>query len=396
MRPAASNIMSPAMRAALAGLLAMATVMGVGRFVYTPILPLMIGEGALNAGDAGLVAGANYLGYLLGAIVASASVLAGRRRLWFSCGLAASLLTTAAMSLGPGFAAMAATRFLSGVASAFAMIFVTSIVMSQLAQARRPGLIALHFGGVGLGIAGSAALVTLLASAHFHWQAIWLGSALASAAAAALAWTLLPPVPEEPGKPAVPGAQARPPSVRPLATLIVSYGLFGFGYVVTATFINTMAKANPILAPIEPWVWMVVGLSGVPSVWAWNRLSSVSRPAIAYASACIAEALGVALSVLVIHPAALLLSAVLLGATFMAVTSIGLALARQMSPSNPARPIALMTAAFGFGQMLGPVIAGFLFERSGSFYLASLLAALALTLSACLAMLADRFARIAA
>ncbi len=384
------------MRTALAGLLAMATAMGVGRFVYTPILPLMIGEGALDAGDAGLVAGANYLGYLLGAIIASAGVFVARRRFWFSCGIAASLATTAAMSLGPGFAAMAATRFLSGVASAFAMIFITSIVMSQLARARRPGLIALHFGGVGLGIAGSAALVTLLSSAHFHWQAIWFWSAVASTVAAALALALLPPVAPAPVQPAASGGSALPASVRPLATLIVSYGLFGFGYVVTATFINAMAKADPTLAPVEPWVWMVVGLSGVPSVWAWNKVSAWSRPAIGYAAACVAEAAGVALSVLVIHPSALLFSAVLLGATFMAVTSIGLAQARQMSPANPARPIALMTAAFGFGQMLGPVVAGFLFERSGSLYLASMLAALALALSACLAMLADRFARIAA
>lgn len=396
MRPAPSIPLSPAMRAALAGLLAMAAAMGIGRFVYTPILPLMIGEQALDAGDAGLVAGANYLGYLLGAIVASAGVFVGRRRFWFSCGLAASLATTAAMGLGPGFAAMAATRFLSGVASAFAMIFVTSIVMSQLAQARRPGLIALHFGGVGFGIAGSAALVTLLSSADFHWQAIWLWSAGAGAIAAALAWIALPAVPPAPVQPAIYRRSGLPASVRPLATLIVSYGLFGFGYVVTATFINAMARADPALAPVEPWVWMVVGLSGAPSVWAWNRVSAWSRPAIAYAAACLAEAVGVALSVLVIHPAALLLSALLLGATFMAVTSIGLAQARQMSPANPARPIALMTAAFGFGQMLGPIVAGFLFQRTGNLYLASMLAALALALSACLALLADRFARVAA
>lgn len=377
----------PAMRAALAGLLAMATAMGIGRFVYTPILPLMIGEGALNASQAGLVAGFNYFGYLLGALVAALGFFAPRRRAWFLAALAASAATTLAMAWSGTLAAMIVVRFLSGIASAFSMIFVTAIVLARLGEEGRPGLIALHFGGVGFGIAGSAMLVSALAAAGVDWPEAWLASGVAASLAFVLVYLLLPPTESE----------ARPPrrrarnggaSALPLALFVVGYGFFGFGYVVTATFINAMAKAEPALAAIEPFVWIIVGLSVLPSVWLWNRAAGRFGFAGAYSVACLAEAAGVGLSVTVVSPVALVVSAVLLGGTFVAVTALGLARARDMAPAHAAGVIALMTASFGLGQMTGPVVAGWLFERMGDLVLASWLAAAALVVAAVLAPLA--------
>ncbi len=379
-------VVSPALRAALAGLLVMAAAMGVGRFVYTPILPMMIEGEALDRAQAGVVAGANFLGYLVGALAASASYFQSRQRFWCFAGLAASISTTAAMALETGLYASMAIRFGSGVASAFAMIFITAMVIRQLAIAAKPGYIAFHFGGVGLGIATSAALVSTLGAAGFGWPSIWLVAAIMAALAALAAYILLPNVP-------LPVVDSRSGKAEgfgmPLAILTFGYGFFGFGYVITATFINTMAKADPLLAPVEPWVWMVVGLAGLPSLWLWNRLAQAFNLTFAYTFACLVEALGVLLSVAVANPVVLLISAAMLGGTFMAITSLGFARARGMRGGHDARAIAVMTASFGLGQMVGPVVAGFLYEGQGSLYWPSILAVLALVLAAIMAVIAE-------
>jgi predicted MFS family arabinose efflux permease len=371
-----------ALRAALAGMFAMATVMGIGRFVYTPILPMMIADGSLDPRGAGLVAGANFLGYLVGALAASTHVLRNRGRQIVAIGMIASIATTAAMGANPGIEAMLAVRFLSGVASAFAMIFITATVISILAHCNRQELIALHFGGVGLGIATSSMLVTTLASFGAAWQTSWVVAALAGMLGLFAVWLLLPKAPYETG---IAQNTRADRFGLPLSLLTLSYGFFGLGYVVTATFINTMARGDPALAAAEPYVWAVVGLAGLPSLWFWNRLAASTGPFIAYVSACLAEAFAVVLSVTVTSPFALMLSAILFGGTFMAISSLGFARARTMQGGTGPRALALMTAAFGAGQMAGPVLAGFLFDLTGSLSLPTLLAGGALVAAAALA-----------
>lgn len=386
------GLQNPAMRAALAGFFTLAAVMGVGRFVYTPILPMMIEGGALNAAEAGFVAGANYLGYLAGALGASLAFFAPRRRFWLFAALLLSTVTTVIMATAPALPGMVVVRFLSGVASAYAMIFVTAIVMGWLAAEHRPGLLSVQFAGVGFGIAGSAAIVSALAAAGVDWRDIWAYTGLASLIAVAAIFLVLPRQSIEPA-PAPDGSSADTSFPSSLWTYICGYGFFGFGYVITATFINTMAKAEPALRPVEPWIWMIVGIAGIPSVWMWNRYAGRTSLSRAFAVACLVEAAGVALSVSVLTPAALIVSAILLGGTFIPITAMGLARARQMTGSNPARVVALMTAAFGTGQMVGPVVAGWLLERSGSLYSASMLAGASLVAAAMLITLAEKMMR---
>jgi len=368
----------------------MAVAMGVGRFVYTPILPEMLAQGAVDPAGAGWLAGGNFLGYLLGAMAAGGRFWFGMRRPIFAFALAASVATTLAMAVFDAFWVMMALRFLSGLASAFAMIFVSSIVLDWLAGRGRPDLAWLHFGGVGVGIAVSAILVSIAAGVGADWQQRWLVAGLAALAG----WLFsVSSIPARTASAANPGAgiEHAAPAIewRPLALLTLSYGLFGFGYVITATFLNTLARSSPALANVEPYVWAVVGLSAAPSVIFWNAIARRTGVAWAYAIACLAEAGGIAASLLVPAAATLIACAGLLGGTFIAVTALGLQEARRLAPEAGAGPIAWMTASFGLGQMIGPIVAGQMFQATGKLDAASWLAAIVLA-AAALAALASR------
>jgi predicted MFS family arabinose efflux permease len=368
---------------ALGGLIALAAAMGIGRFVYTPILPFMEESLDLTKAEAGVIASANFLGYLLGALAASTAALPGGRRGWFLAALAMSAVSTAAMGLSSSMAVFLGLRFLGGVASAFVLVFASALVLDRLAAARRSGLSAVHFAGVGCGIAVSAVLVSGLAAEGYGWRALWLWSGAVSLLALGAVVRLVPGAAEaEP-----PAASSQDAGIdRRLIALIVAYGLFGFGYVITATFISTMVRTSPEIRYIEPVIWLVVGLAAVPSVALWMWIGRRWGNDRSFAIACLAEAVGVAMSVLATNALLIVVSAALLGGTFMGITALGLVRARRLSTGDPRRSLAFMTAAFGLGQMIGPTFAGLAYDLGDSFLVPSLVAAAALLVAAGLVM----------
>jgi predicted MFS family arabinose efflux permease len=377
---------------ALGGLIAMAVGLGVGRFVYTPILPPMLAALGLSKSTAGLIASANFAGYLAGALGATRATLPGSRRRWLLGALLASAATTAAMGLTRSVAAFLALRFLGGVASALALILASALVLDRLAEAGRPGLMALHFAGVGCGIAVSAALVATQLAEGASWAAMWLASGAVSLLGL-VAVALLVPAGHEPVVVSyAAGGGARDPRQR---RITLAYGLFGFGYVITATFLVAIVRATPAIRPLEPVIWVVVGLAAAPSVLFWSRLSQrIGIPA-AFAIAALAEAVGVLASVVWPSVVGICLAALLVGGTFMGLTALGLVRGRELAQGemahgrtvvrDPRRVMAAMTGAFGVGQIIGPTLAGVLSDALGGFSVPSVLAAGALVVAAGLA-----------
>ena len=370
------------LRLALAGMVAMAVAMGIGRFVYTPILPGMMEELGLSPADAGWIASANYLGYLIGAFAAAGNWAHGRERMLMFSALAASTVLAALMGFGETMAAFLVIRFLAGLASAFVMVFTSSIVFSHLVAAGRNDLQALHFGGVGLGIAASSALMAVLVTLHTGWAAGWFWSGAISAWGLAIVAMLAGAIST------INGADGREPALpkdRPLLKMIVAYGLFGFGYVVTATFLVAIVRQGGGGRVFEATVWMVTGLAGFPSVWLWQKVAARLGLYATYALACLVEVVGVAASVIAGGHTGPLLAGVLLGGTFIALTALGLQTARQLVPLAPRRIFAVMTASFGLGQIIGPIAAGLLAQASGNYVSASIMAAVVLLVSGTIA-----------
>jgi predicted MFS family arabinose efflux permease len=370
-------------KTAIAGLLAMAAALGIGRFVYTPILPVMLDALGWSKADAGLVASANFLGYLAGAVIAGWPVFAADARRWLLIALAVSAATTAGMSLPPNIYAIIALRFAGGVASAFVIVCASTVVLDRLAAAGRAHLAAIHFSGVGAGIFVSAAAVAASSASGLGWQSLWAVSGGVAALAALLTVILM--------QPATRSAAQRPSAVddatKPVPVgMIIAYGLFGFGYIITATFLVTIVRQTPTIAPLEPWIWMLFGVAAVPSVPLWQWLGQRIGLTRAFAAACVVEAAGVGASVDWVTAPGVCAAAVLLGGTFMGLTALGLMSGRALGGGQPQRVISLMTVSFSIGQMAGPFIAGFLAESTGSLRQASLLAAAALGLAAGLAV----------
>ena len=367
---------------AVGGLLALAIAMGIGRFVYTPLLPAMTSAEGLSASEAGLIASSNYVGYLLGASLAATSWMGGSRRAWLLGALGASVATTAAMAFADGYAAFLLVRLGGGVASAWVMVFASAIVLERVAAAGRASLGAVHFAGVGSGIVLASVLVTFSFGTGGDWRAAWLWNGAVAAALALLVARLV--VDREP-PPVAPSATASSPAARgAFRALLLGYGLFGFGYVVTATFIVQLVRSAGLSLGAETLVWALVGAAAAPSIALWNRVARRVGNGTAIAIACTVEAIGVVASVSGGGLAALALAAVLLGGTFVGVTYLGLVEARRRSSGDPRRAVAAMTAAFGAGQIVGPGLAGALRDRTGSFLWPTLLAALALLAAAAL------------
>ena len=372
---------------ATGGLFAIAAAIGIGRFIYTPILPPMAEGLHLTKGESGLIASANFVGYLAGALAAASPRLPGGPRAWLLAALATSAVTTGAMAWPDGMVAFLALRFIGGVASAYVLVLASALVLERLNAVGQGHLSAVHFSGVGTGIVVSALLIWALASAGMDWRAMWLGGGLLSLAALAVVATSVPAAP-------IPSAKqvATEPAAADarLKLLSLAYGLFGFGYVITATFIVVIVRASPAAAPMEPIFWLVLGLAAIPSIAVWVAVGRRLGVVRAFAVAGVVEAAGVLASVAWPTVTGLFLAAALLGGTFMGLTALGLIAARNLAPDDPRRPMAIVTAAFGLGQIIGPLVAGYGFDLTGSFFLPSLLATAGLLVSAWLAVLVGR------
>jgi predicted MFS family arabinose efflux permease len=215
-----------------------------------------------------------------------------------------------------------------------------------------------------------------------NWQSLWLASGALSLVAAILVGMLL-----RPHSALVQRNELEERAIsRNLLHLIAAYGLFGFGYVITATFLVAIVRATPTVRSLEPVIWFVFGLAAAPSVAFWTRIATSLGAPRAFSLACLVEAIGVAASIIWQTESGIFFSAVLVGGTFMGLTALGLMRARTLAAGEPRRALAYMTGAFGTGQIIGPAFAGVLSDWLGSFTVPSIAAAMALIFAAILAL----------
>jgi predicted MFS family arabinose efflux permease len=352
------------------GILALAAAMGIGRFAYTPLLPAMQEAVGFDPTQAGLLAAANYAGYLAGALLAAVAVPVSARLRVLLISATAVAATTALMAITTGLAAWGVVRFGAGLASAGVLVVATGLVLDDLRLQGRASLSGWLFSGVGLGIVVSGGVVRLTEET-LGWRGDWLVLALLATATIYPCWQWLPRAVRARAALAMSPAPAPslPPSHAVLMAhllLFAAYFLEGIGYIVTGTFLVAIVDDTPELRGIGADVWIVVGLAVIPSAVLWAALAGRAGYARALAGAYVLQAVGIALPIAGGAGAAFA-SAVLFGGTFAGITALTLTLAGQLAPDRSARLIGMLTAVFGLGQMIGPVLGGVIANRAQSY-----------------------------
>jgi MFS family permease len=348
-----------------AALLALAVAMGVGRFAFTPLFPLMVRDGLLSADSGAWLAAANYLGYLLGALLAGRLPVLPARLL--QLGLLGIVLLTAAVGCGQELLLWAVLRFLAGLLSAWALVATSAWGLGWLAACGRPQLAGVIYAGVGTGITVVGLFCLLLPTlapasrAGELWQ--WLGLAAALPALFAIGIAQRHPRVPVPTGTASPATTAAPTAnANANATnqrwLIASYSLFGFGYILPATYLPAQARQLIDDPQVFGWAWPVFGLAAAVStlVVAFG-LRGANRLRL-WAVCHLLLAAGVVLPLLWRHLAAILGAALLVGSTFMVITMLGMQEARHRAsgPQHATRMLGYLTAGFALGQLLGPLL----------------------------------------
>ena len=373
------------------GILALVVAMGIGRFAYTPILPAMQATFGLSNGMSGALASSNYLGYLVGAILAAAVPSAGRQTFLLRASLILVVLTTCLVAFTTEFWVWMAVRFVAGVASAGVFVFASGVILGVLASMDKQKLSGWLYSGVGAGIAISGVLVLalnrLLPMGYVSgWRADWIGMAVLATVLLIPCWAWIPRSENDAERRACPESISSRARRRVFLTFLlllsVAYFLEGTGYIVSGTFLVKIIEELPGLGGFGTSAWILVGLAAIPStvLWAWaaSRVGFVGTLIVAY----IVQAIGVVLPVLSGTEWAAALSAILFGGTFMGIVALTITYAREVVPSQQAaRAIAVLTAAFGVGQVVGPLIAAGLASGPNDFGLSLVAASSALFVS---------------
>ncbi|GEN24908.1 YbfB/YjiJ family MFS transporter [Halomonas cupida] len=368
-------------RSAIEAALVMAIGMGVGRFAYTALYPHMVEEGVLSLSGGSLAASANYAGYLIGALLAIKARPSNSYRfcLWAIAGTVACLAVLAFLH---ATWAIVAVRGIAGAFSAISMVAASLWLLEHRKHLHGAPLL---YAGVGAGIALSAELVVLAAHLGLNSHELWLMLGISSLALAGLAVPGLKSSGEA-DLVQVPTTSRGDDTVRSVP-LVMIYGLAGFGYIITATYLPLLVKtALPDMDSAH--VWAVFGLGAAPSCFLWHRICLRLGTRKSLALNLGVQALGVVLPIILPNGTGYLSSALLVGSSFMGTVTIAMPTAQRMARHARGNLLATMTVIYSLGQIAGPLVASSLYSVGHGFSGSLWAAGAALLVGACMSLVA--------
>jgi len=361
-------------RIAIAGMLALATAMGIGRFAFTPLLPVMLSDGVIDLPSASWLASANYLGYLLGALFCTFAPWIWKRlsflpqvagSAWVRAGLIATSLLTLGMALHLPLV-WPLLRFAAGVASALVFVYTSGWCLAALARRGDAALGGLIYTGPGAGIVVSGILASVMVSWHWRAASGWLIFGGLAFVLMATVWRTIrsDPVATAPSPAAAASGDGQIHGRGEITCLTASYGLAGFGYIITATFLPVIAREA---MPGSVWIdffWPLFGVGVVAGALLTTRIPATGDFRYLLAGAYLLQALGIAASVFSPSLAGFAIGSLLLGIPFTAITFFAMQEVRRLRPAAAASSMGLLTAMYGLGQIAGPPLVAVLLKHS--------------------------------
>lgn len=340
-----------------AGAMVLLVVHGLGRFVYTPLLPHLVDDGQFGAGEGAAVATWNYLGYLMGALLAIRWHRVDQIRTLLPVSLAVHVATTLILTQTDHLTVISATRWLNGVANGIVFVQAPALILEWLVLRNRAAMSGLVYIGVGLGLLLSSGVVTgsndWLQGAGRWWPVALLSVPLAWLGAARLMALELPV--RQGAASGKPVKTTTPLLDRASIPLFLSYAGAGLGYILPMTFLPLLAKLQ---LPSGHWLlngtWLIVALVTIPAPWLWNRLGARLGDLPALKLNFIIQLAGVLAAVVLPSEIGLILCAALVGSTFLGTVLLTQRIGRALHPHQGPRLSAAMVALYGFTQMVGP------------------------------------------
>lgn len=362
-----------------AGILSLVLVLGIARFAYTPMLPLMQAQAGLGVSEGGWLAAINYIGYLLGAIIASSINNLVLKDQLYRTGLIVGVVTTLMMGLTDNFWLWVVSRFFAGLSSAAGLLLGSGLILNWLIRHNHRSELGIHFGGVGLGIAFCAVVVEIMHQ-MLSWSELWYLLTAMGLVLLIPAWRWLP-APDTSSKTQTGEAMHdNPPSDAFMRVFLFAYLCAGVGYVVSATFIVAIVDQLPGLEGKGAWTFMILGLAATPACVIWDLIARKIGDINALIYAFLLQIVSILLPVFNHSLEAAIISAILFGGTFIGIVSLVLTMAGRYYPTRPAKMMGKMTIGYGIAQIMAPAITGVIAEYSGSYSDGLYLAAAMMTL----------------
>ncbi len=360
-----------------AGVCSLILTVGLARFAYTPLLPVMRTETWLTEVAGGWLATFNYMGYMSGALLAASISSLHTKYQLYRLGLILGILSVPAMALTQNMWLWSILRYTAGLSSAAGLLIGSGLMLNWLIRNNHRPELGVHFGGIGAGILVSGLISVIMLSLALNWAEQWLTLGALGILFFIPAWLWLPE-PEPPKSQTLQTQQ--PPSKQWLFLMIAMYFCAGFGFVVSATFTVAMVEKIPVLKGLGSWVWILVGLVATPACFIWDRIARRLGDMPALQIAFAGQILSLIVPAISHNPLAAVMSSALYGATFIGIVSLTLTVIGRYYPTNPAKAMARLTLSYGVAQIIAPAITGYIAEATGSYQGGLLIAAMIMLL----------------